>query len=518
MKLVYAHEMGALDKKAAEEFYLPTAVLMENAGRAVAEAAAELLGGDVYAKSIAVFVGKGNNGGDGLVAARWLSAAGARVKIFLAAPAADFAGAAGVQLKTCAKSGLGITVLAEESDWNVAEIAAAHADVIIDALLGTGFKGELKGAYERACKLINSVRAQVLAVDVPSGTEADTGAADENAVQAAATVTMQLPKVGLYLYPTAELAGKIITVPIGMPEALTSQAEGSKYLVDSSMVRDFLPLRSGNCHKGEAGRVTVAAGSPGYTGAAALCAQAAVKAGAGLVSLYTPLCSREVLAVKLTEVMVKGLIERMPGILGGGAVCEVLDAANKADVLAIGPGLGTSEATGDVIINILEGYEGTAVIDADALTALSRKPELLPQLKCTKILTPHPGEMARLCGLTAAEVDARRVELAAQYAKEWNCVLVLKGAPTVIGCPDGTVYVNTTGCSAMATGGCGDVLTGIIAGLCAQGVEAEAAAVCGVYLHGLASELAAAESIGLAAGEIAGFLPEARRLVEKGEI
>ena len=518
MKLVYAHEMGALDKKAAEEFYLPTAVLMENAGRAVAEAAAELLGGDVYAKSIAVFAGKGNNGGDGLVAARWLSAAGARVKIFLAAPAADFAGAAGVQLKTCAKSGLGITVLTEESDWDVAEIAAAHADVIVDALLGTGFKGELKDAYGRACKLINSVQAQVLAVDVPSGTEADTGAADENAVQAAATVTMQLPKVGLYLYPTAELAGKIITVPIGMPEALTSQAEGSKYLVDSSMVRDFLPLRSGNCHKGEAGRVTVAAGSPGYTGAAALCAQAAVKAGAGLVSLYTPLCSREVLAVKLTEVMVKGLIERMPGVLGGGAVSEVLDAANKADVLAIGPGLGTSEATGDVIINILEGYEGTAVIDADALTALSRKPELLTQLKCTKILTPHPGEMARLCGLTAAEVDARRVELAAQYAKEWNCVLVLKGAPTVIGCPDGTVYVNTTGCSAMATGGCGDVLTGIIAGLCAQGVEAEAAAVCGVYLHGLAGELAAKESIGLAVGEITAFLPEARRLVEKGEI
>ena len=365
---------------------------------------------------------------------------------------------------------------------------------------------------------MNGARADVLAVDVPSGAQADTGEADENAVQAAATVTMQLPKPGLYLYPAAELAGKVVVAPIGMPEALTEQAEGHKYLLDSEIVRDFLPIRSGNCHKGEAGRVTVAAGSPGYTGAAALCAQAAVKAGAGLVSLYTPLCSREVLAVKLTEVMVKGLIERMPGVLGGGAAAEVLDAAAKSDVLAIGPGLGTSEATGEVILNILENYEGTAVIDADALTALSRKTEILPQLKCTKILTPHPGEMARLCGLSAAEVDVRRVELAEKYAAEWNCVLVLKGAPTVIGCPDGTVYVNTTGTPAMATGGCGDVLTGIIAGLCAQGVEAEAAAACGVYLHGLAGELAADGCIGLAAGELAAFVPEARRMAENGEI
>jgi len=205
-------------------------------------------------------------------------------------------------------------------------------------------------------------------------------------------------------------------------------------------------------------------------------------------------------------------------VLGGGAAAEVLDAAAKSDVLAIGPGLGTSEATGEVILNILENYEGTAVIDADALTALSRKAEILPQLKCTKILTPHPGEMARLCGLSAAEVDVRRIELAEKYAAEWNCVLVLKGAPTVIGCPDGTVYVNTTGTPAMATGGCGDVLTGIIAGLCAQGIEAEAAAACGVYLHGLAGELAADGCIGLAAGELAAFVPEARRMAENGEI
>ena len=226
MKLVYAREMGALDKKAAEEFYLPTAVLMENAGRAVAEAAAELLDGDVYAKSVVIFAGKGNNGGDGLVAARWLSAEGARVKIFLASPVADFTGAAAMQLKICAKSGLAINLLNDETDWHVAEIAAAHADLLIDALLGTGFKGELTGSYKRACELMNGARADVLAVDVASGAEADTGLADESAVQAAATVTMQLPKVGLYLYPAAELAGKLIVAPIGMPEALTEQAAG----------------------------------------------------------------------------------------------------------------------------------------------------------------------------------------------------------------------------------------------------------------------------------------------------
>lgn len=364
---------------------------------------------------------------------------------------------------------------------------------------------------------MNSIAVPVVSIDVPSGVSADTGSADKNAVQADITVTMALAKPGLFLYPAAELSGEIIVADIGMPKILLECIDSKKFLLTENIACDLLPQRNGNCHKGEAGRVVVTAGSPGFTGAAALCSEAAVKAGAGLVSLLTPLCSREVLAVKLTEIMVEGLIERMPGDLGGGAAGTVLDKAGRADVLAIGPGLGTSESTMEVIREILQSVEVPVIIDADALTALQGHVGILNTMGAPKVLTPHPGELGRLLDLGPAEVDARRLELAGKYAAEWDAVLVLKGAPTVIGCPDGNVYINTTGNSAMATGGSGDVLTGIIAGLAAQGISVQEAALAGVYMHGLAGDLASKGIIGMAAGEISQYLPQARRIIEQGE-
>ena len=517
MKLVFAKEMHTLDQQASEQIGLPTMVLMENAGKAVAGAAADFLE-DCFGKNIVIFTGKGNNGGDGLVAARWLVNQGARVKVFLVSPWQELVGDAAAQLRICRKCGIELLPLKDDrGSWDVAEVSCRQADLLIDGILGTGFKGVLNGDQQRACRLINSVAVPVLAIDIPSGVDADSGLADEDAVQAELTVTMALAKPGLFLYPGAELAGELIVADIGMPDTLLEQAEGKKFLLTPEIVRDLLPLRGGNCHKGEAGRVVVAAGSPGFTGAAALCANAAVKAGAGLVSLLTPLCSREVLAVKLTEVMVEGLIERMPGVLGGGAAGAVLDKAGRADVFAIGPGLGTSGSTAEVIREILQAMEVPVVIDADALTALQGYTGILNTMQAPKVLTPHPGELGRLLDLDPDDVDARRLELAAQYAVEWNAVLVLKGAPTVIGCPDGSVYVNATGNSAMATGGCGDVLTGIIAGLAAQGVSLQEAALAGVYLHGAAGDLASGGSVGLAAGELGSYLPQARKMVEQGE-
>lgn len=517
MKLVFAKEMHTLDQQASEQIGLPTMVLMENAGKAVAGAAADFLE-DCFGKNIVIFTGKGNNGGDGFVAARWLVNQGARVKVFLVSPWQELVGDAAAQLRICRKCGIELLPLKDDrGSWDVAEVSCRQADLLIDGILGTGFKGVLNGDQQRACRLINSVAVPVLAIDIPSGVDADSGSADEDAVQAELTVTMALAKPGLFLYPGAELAGELIVADIGMPDTLLEQAEGKKFLLTPEIVRDLLPLRGGNCHKGEAGRVVVAAGSPGFTGAAALCANAAVKAGAGLVSLLTPLCSREVLAVKLTEVMVEGLIERMPGVLGGGAAGAVLDKAGRADVFAIGPGLGTSGSTAEVIREILQAMEVPVVIDADALTALQGYTGILNTMQAPKVLTPHPGELGRLLDLDPDDVDARRLELAAQYAVEWNAVLVLKGAPTVIGCPDGSVYVNTTGNSAMATGGCGDVLTGIIAGLAAQGVSLQEAALAGVYLHGAAGDLASGGSVGLAAGELGSYLPQARKMVEQGE-
>ena len=515
MKLVTAQEMKELDTQAQAAYAVPGIVLMDNAAQAVADAAHEALE-ELDGEKVLLFCGGGNNGGDGFGAARWLQNYGVKVRVFVVGSAPEaISGDAALELTMLQKTGVQVELLSSEDDWLVAELAAAKADVIIDALLGTGFHGELQGNFLRACQLINDSGKYVVAVDVPTGVNADNGSAAEQAVRADKTVTMALVKTGLLLYPGREYCGDIELADIGLPLQLVEDYPSHKYRLTADIVRELLPLRKADAHKGDAGRVVICAGSPGYTGAAALCADAAVKAGAGLVSLYTPLSSRDVLATKLTEVMVHGLLERMPGILGGSAAGDVLKNANAADVLAMGPGLGTSESTQQAVREILQKATVPVIIDADALTALVGNTELLTQMQAAKVLTPHPGEMARLTGKEISEINADRVSIAAEYAKEWQAVVVLKGAPTVIACPDGTTYVNSTGTSALATGGSGDVLTGIIAGLAGQEISLQEAAVCGVYLHGLTAELSGID-IGLAAGEIAPLLPEARKRVLQG--
>lgn len=519
MKLVYKEEMALLDKTAEKKYGIPSLVLMENAGRAVFETAAEMLGGDIAGKEVVIFAGKGNNGGDGLVAARWLERMDAKVIVFLAAPIKEYAGDALKELKICRKAEMEIEELSGEFDLGILSQYIADADLVIDALLGTGFSGELKGSYKTLCRFINVHAKQVLAVDIPTGVNSNTGEVDDDAVCATVTVTMELLKPGLILYPGKEMCGKVAVAPIGVPSTVEDEIESRKYLLTDRMAKLLLPIREGNCHKGKAGRVCVVAGSPGYVGAAELCANAAVKAGAGLVSLYTPMSSQDVLAIKMTEVMVKGLPESTRGCLGEEAVAEVLQNSTNS-VLAIGPGLGTSEATQEAVRQILKAYTGTVVIDADALTAFAGHTEMLSELPCAKILTPHPGELARLLGMDADTVDKQRLSLAGVLARKWKCMLVLKGAPTVVGLPNGVVYVNTTGNEAMATGGSGDVLTGTIAALAAaQGVSKQEAALVGVYLHGLAGDMLAEENgIGFAASEISAMFPKARKALAECEI
>ena len=515
MKLVTAKEMKALDVQAQNDYAMPGILLMDNAAQAVAEAVHEALTA-LEGERVVIFCGGGNNGGDGLGAARWLQSYGVSVRAFIVGAALDAVqGNAALELAMFTKAGGRVEALSTEDDWVLAELAASKADVLVDALLGTGFHGELEGDVLRACELLNKSEKYILAVDVPTGVNADNGAVSENAVRADHTVTMALVKTGLLLYPGREYCGDIELADISMPVKLVEEYQSDKYRLTDEIVRELLPLRKANAHKGDAGRVVICAGSPGYTGAAALASDAAVKAGAGLVSLYTPLSSRDVLAIKLTEVMVHGLLERMPGILGGGAASDVASSAEAADVLAIGPGLGTSESTQEAVRTILQKITTPVVIDADALTALAGHTEILAAMQAQKVLTPHPGEMARLTGLEIAEIEADRINIAKKYAEEWQAIVVLKGAPTVIGCPNGTVYVNSTGNSSLATGGSGDVLTGIIAGLAAQEISLQEAAICGVYLHGLAAELTGID-IGLAAGELAALLPQAREQVLYG--
>lgn len=515
MKLVTAKEMKALDVQAQNDYAMPGILLMDNAAQAVAEAVHEALTA-LEGERVVIFCGGGNNGGDGLGAARWLQSYGVSVRAFVVGAALDAVqGDAALELAMFTKAGGRVEALSTEDDWVLAELAASKADVLVDALLGTGFHGELEGDVLRACELLNKSEKYILAVDIPTGVNADNGAVCEQAVRADHTVTMALVKTGLLLYPGREYCGDIELADISMPVKLVEDYKSDKYRLTDEIVRELLPLRKANAHKGDAGRVVICAGSPGYTGAAALASDAAVKAGAGLVSLYTPLSSRDVLAIKLTEVMVHGLLERMPGILGGGAASDVASSAEAADVLAIGPGLGTSESTQEAVRTILQKITTPVVIDADALTALAGHTEILPAMQAQKVLTPHPGEMARLTGLEIAEIEADRINIAKKYAEQWQAIVVLKGAPTVIGCPNGTVYVNSTGNSSLATGGSGDVLTGIIAGLAAQEISLQEAAICGVYLHGLAAELTGID-IGLAAGELAALLPQAREQVLYG--
>ena len=515
MKLVTAKEMKALDVQAQNDYAMPGILLMDNAAQAVAEAVHEALTA-LEGERVVIFCGGGNNGGDGLGAARWLQSYGVSVRAFVVGAALDAVqGDAALELAMFTKAGGRVEALSTEDDWVLAELAASKADVLVDALLGTGFHGELEGDILRACELLNKSEKYILAVDIPTGVNADNGAVSENAVRADHTVTMALVKTGLLLYPGREYCGDIELADISMPVKLVEEYQSDKYRLTDEIVRELLPLRKANAHKGDAGRVVICAGSPGYTGAAALASDAAVKAGAGLVSLYTPLSSRDVLAIKLTEVMVHGLLERMPGILGGGAASDVASNAEAADVLAIGPGLGTSESTQEAVRTILQKITTPVVIDADALTALAGHTEILAAMQAQKVLTPHPGEMARLTGLEIAEIEADRINIAKKYAEQWQAIVVLKGAPTVIGCSNGTVYVNSTGNSSLATGGSGDVLTGIIAGLAAQEISLQEAAICGVYLHGLAAELTGID-IGLAAGELAALLPQAREQVLYG--
>lgn len=515
MKLVTAKEMKALDVQAQNDYAMPGILLMDNAAQAVAEAVHEALTA-LEGERVVIFCGGGNNGGDGLGAARWLQSYGVSVRAFVVGAALDAVqGDAAVELAMFTKAGGRVEALSTEDDWVLAELAASKADVLVDALLGTGFHGELEGDVLRACELLNKSEKYILAVDIPTGVNADNGAVSEQAVRADHTVTMALVKTGLLLYPGREYCGDIELADISMPVKLVEEYKSDKYRLTDEIVRELLPLRKANAHKGDAGRVVICAGSPGYTGAAALASDAVVKAGAGLVSLYTPLSSRDVLAIKLTEVMVHGLLERMPGILGGGAASDVASSAEAADVLAIGPGLGTSESTQEAVRTILQKITTPVVIDADALTALAGHTEILAAMQAQKVLTPHPGEMARLTGLEIAEIEADRINIAKKYAEQWQAIVVLKGAPTVIGCPNGTVYVNSTGNSSLATGGSGDVLTGIIAGLAAQEISLQEAAICGVYLHGLAAELTGID-IGLAAGELSALLPQAREQVLYG--
>ncbi len=544
MKFVTSEQMRAVDRYAIEQIGIPAVALMENAGRAIAEevllfcrqrregrlperpeetirerpAGADSLDRDLGSPPAwpeehwLILIGKGNNGGDGLVCARHLVDAGVRVSLLYAEEPERLGGEAALQHAIAAALGLPGEV------YTPGAVAAARSrgvTGIVDALLGTGAKGAPRGAYAPLIREANESRLPIVAADIPSGLDADTGAVHDPCIEARITVCLAFLKAGLTQYPGAKAAGDVIVRYIGIPRALPPGMAEAGVLLTEESLRGELGVdpgrrREADGHKGTYGHVLLAAGSLTMSGAGLLAAKAALRAGSGLVTWALP----EALLPQVLGAVPELMLAPAGGEAGAwnaAAASELLRLLEARDVLAIGPGLGRFPGEDGFLRAVWEGAPRPLVVDVDALNILAAAgaPAAWPRRDAAAILTPHPGEMARLAGLSTAEVQRDRIGLARRYAVQHGVTLVLKGARTVVAAPDGRVFVNVTGHPGMATGGSGDVLTGLIAGLLAQGLDAVQAAAFGVYLHGQAGERAAAARKGNPASLIAGDIIEA---------
>lgn len=510
MKILGAKEMRSVDRRTIEEMRVPGLVLMENAGRRVAEAL--LAPGWVELPGPVLFLcGKGNNGGDGFVAARHLALAGVEPEVALVGTGAGgCAGDAAAMLAALTGIGVPVDEYPDEESLPELEDRIAGAGVLVDALLGTGLAGAARGPAARIIEAVNRSPAPVLAVDIPSGLSGDSAAIPGPAVSADLTVTFACPKLPHLLPPAEGLVGELQVVEMGIPPWAVEAEEGDLELVEEPHAASLLPEREAAAHKGDFGRVLVVAGSVGMAGAAALVARSALRVGAGLVTVAAPAAVRAEVAVLSPEALTSPLTSGASGSLDAGAAEEALALATAADVLALGPGLGRDASTAEQIRLLVEGSDLPLVLDADGLNAFGLdRAEGLDGSGRSLVLTPHPGEMGRLLGASTAEVQADRLGAVRRCAEKHRAVVVLKGHRSLVADPEGRVWINPTGNSGMATGGAGDVLTGMIAGLVAQGLPGLEAAILGVFAHGMAGDLAAetGHEAALVAGDLVEALP-----------
>lgn len=510
MKVVTGETMQHMDLQTINDYGVPGLDLMERAGKGCAAAIIADFG-DRGSRKAVIVAGKGNNGGDGYVIARILLAAGWDVKTFVIARREEIGGDALVNLERLAASA--VTFCPESGGLAAYRSELAAATVIIDALFGTGLKTHLRGVYLEVVDLINSAGRPVVAVDIPSGIDANTGKELGAAVEAELTVTFALAKLGHVLYPGAMQCGRIKVIDIGVPANVMAAVPGFEFL-DRESVRLLLQRRPRIAHKGDFGHVLIVAGSTGKSGAAVMAANSAVRGGAGLVTLAGPSGIHTILEMKTTEAMTLPLPDLGNGFLGEAAVPAIVGASSGKDAVAIGPGIGSNRETVQLIHTLIAELDLPLVIDADGLNALAQAPDTLLRKKSAKIvLTPHPGEMARLTGGTVAAVESDRIAAARNFAEAYGVNVILKGARTVIAAPDGTVAINGSGNPGMASGGMGDVLTGLLVALIGQGYPPFTACRLGVFLHGHAADLVAADKgeIGISAGDVQERLPYAFR-------
>jgi len=523
MRVLTAAQMREADRRTIEDIGIPSLVLMENAGRQVV-AAMEAVHGDLQEHSVAVLCGRGNNGGDGFVVARTLIQRGVDVSVFVVGSrVAEVRGDARVNLDILGRLGITVVEVADSQAWELHFSEVSACTLIVDAIFGTGLNAPLEGLLASVAEDVNQSGIPVVAIDLPSGLSADHHEPLGDSIVAGTTVTLAAPKLALVLPPAETRAGDIVIADIGIPMEVVESLEGPRMdLLTRGAMRSLVVPREADTHKGDYGRVLLVTGSRGKTGAAHLAAVGALRAGAGLVTIATPSSCLPIVAAMAPEYMTASLDENPDGLDPDG-VEELLGTAT--DVLAVGPGLGQGAGTRAFVQAIVDRATVPLVIDADGLNAFAGQPDRLAGREGRDvIITPHPGEMARLVGMTTEEVQANRLDVARTFATTHHVYVVLKGHRTLIATPDGTIFINPTGNPGMATGGTGDVLCGMIAAWLAQLLDAEAACRLAVYLHGMAGDLAQADEgeAAMLASDVAAHIGDAileltssRKVVEK---
>jgi NAD(P)H-hydrate epimerase len=510
MRVLNTEQMREADRRTIEDIGIPSVVLMENAGRQ-AVAAMEAAFDDLASSRVGVICGRGNNGGDGFVVARTLAQRGVEASVFLLGSVAEVRGDARANLEILGNIGLTVVEITNAQEWELHFTEISECDLIVDAIVGTGFRGTLSGLLETVVADVNALGVPVVSIDLPTGLSADSHEVESEAIEASMTVTLAAPKIPLVFPPADARAGDLVIADIGIPYPVIDELEGQYLeLLTRERMRELVPVRAPESHKGDFGRVLIVAGSRGRTGAAHLAAVGALKSGAGLVTIATPRSCLAIVAAMGPEYMTEPLEETAAGAIDFSALDQVLEF--NADVIAVGPGLGQDPSTSAFVQGLVERAGVPLVLDADALNAFAGDPErLVGRDGVDVVITPHPGEMARLLNTSTEAIQKERLRHAREFAATHRVHVVLKGNRTLVASPDGRAFVNLTGNPGMATGGTGDLLTGMLAAWFAQLLDAEAAAKLAVYLHGTAGDLAEADEgeVALTAGDLSARLGDA---------
>lgn len=520
MRIVSSSQMRSIDANTINNYGIPSIVLMENAALAVVQEIKKILTikdkKSLKGQKAVILVGKGNNGGDGLAIARHLSVLGMEVTVFIFAGTIELSGDAKLNFELYQGMGGKVVSVEDEKQLRLFKLALMQSQIAIDALYGTGFKGSIPEKMVSYIDELNKAELPVLCVDIPSGLEADTGKAYNSAVSGDVTVTFGLPKLGHFLGEGPIYTGRLIVDQISIPEYIINEEKISAYLLTDDIIKPLIPVRHPHGHKGTHGRAVLIGGSTGMSGAVILAGKSAQRCGVGLLQVVVPEGIAETVDLGVIEATVWPAKDYE--VLTANSWKVIEERLTGADACAVGPGLKQTDSFLPVLTSMLKETEVPIIMDADALNLISRELDILilRKGKGTLILTPHPGEMARLCGCSIEEVQENRLKLAISKALEWGVIVVLKGAGTIVASPDGRVFLNSTGNEGLGTGGTGDVLTGSILSWLAQGVPPLGAACLGVYLHGKAADSLKEQygSSGYTASEVVDYLPRVRREID----